>query len=182
MWLQLYGIFGMSRLIFFQDGPIFPRVDLPRPKIARGIRIRSQTRQQAAACLPKARILRRCQLACWYLTEWNHQPCIHAWVLSASERSFFHAWLHSDWLDQKVQYFGNNFCVFDLRPVKPYTAGRGSLSRVQRCMVLLAADQRHKSYSRNIAPSFLSRRFIPKVQYSKGKLWAFPWVQLYCLN
>ena len=59
-----YGIFGFRRLLFFQDGPIFPWIDLPRPKIARGIRIRSQTsRQLAAACLPKARILRRCQLA-----------------------------------------------------------------------------------------------------------------------
>ena len=58
-----YGIFGFRRLLFFQDGPIFPRLDLPRPKIARGIQIRSQTRQEAAACLPKARILRRCQLA-----------------------------------------------------------------------------------------------------------------------
>ena len=36
----------------------------------------------------------------------------------------------------------------DLRIVKPYTAGRASPRRVQRCMVLLCADQRHKSYSR----------------------------------
>ena len=34
-------------------------------------------------------------------------------------------WVRLHYSEKKVQFFGNNFCVFDLRLVKPYTAGRG---------------------------------------------------------